>query len=332
MITKILRVGDPHVTVDALSDCQALLNLVLETAIEHKVKRIDFLGDQYNNHALMHIEVMAFWQRNFKKLRHAGFEVLALVGNHDMPGDGSCNTAMMAHPNITVIDTPTVLDGILYVPYMASEKEFVEACKVESQVVVAHQSFFGAMYENGFPCEDGFNPSLLHQGLIISGHIHRPQELVGTAVDGSYQKVWYLGAPRWRTVSDANTVRNIWVMTHDEKGFLYDTVAIPTGKVCCQIIHLEDTPAVPLILDPSPNTSYTVDIKGPLAFIEQRKALWSGIGRVRTFNTDTIVIKVKESEGISVAWDKYLDVFKAPMGTPASVLRKLATERLHVNA
>jgi hypothetical protein len=108
---------------------------------------------------------------------------------------------MMVHTNIMVVDEPrVVLPGILFVPYVHDPAEFVQICQQypEAKTVVCHQTFAGSYFENGFLTPDGVEPNLLPQEQVISGHVHSPQRI---------GKVWYPGAPRWRTVSDANTER-----------------------------------------------------------------------------------------------------------------------------
>ena len=44
-MTKILRVGDPHVQVSNLKDAEKLLDFAIVTAIERQIPTIEFLGD-----------------------------------------------------------------------------------------------------------------------------------------------------------------------------------------------------------------------------------------------------------------------------------------------
>lgn len=327
---RVLRVGDPHIIADSLEDGQALLDLILESACTHKVNRIEFLGDQFHTHAWINVHVLDFWKKNFDRLKSSGFDVLCLVGNHDMPGDGSTAevNAMLAFSNVIVIDKPTVVKdcNTVYIPYTVSEKDFKKAAldgfdSGNNPTLVCHQSFFGSTYENGFPCLDGFKTDNILQPLIISGHIHRPQK-----IQYDNNSVWYLGSPRWRSISDANTERAIWVMEY-KHGYVVDSIPIDTSNVCKQIFHFEDRLDVPLLLKPTSNAEYVIDIYGPQSFINERKKLWS-FARVRTFNTEEKTVKVKESEGIEIAWNKYLQEFKAPLGTPTELLTKVANDRI----
>ena len=324
MSKKVLYVGDVHATQTELADCKKLVDLVQKVATLHKVDRITFLGDQYHTHAIMRIEVMAFWQEAFSRLSKER-EVVVLVGNHDKPNDASERThALLAHPNVTVVDRPTVLDGVLHLPYCHTAEEFVEACSGDGRenlkVVVCHQSFNGGKYENGIYMEGGVDPELVPQKYVISGHVHSPQR---------FSKVWYVGAPRWRSLSDASAeARHINVVEHNEEG--YKVVAqFDTGKVCKRIVYATVTPESPEVPAISEKDVVYVDVRGPEDFVNSKAIeLKSGGIRVRKFPYARKTIRVKESEGISKSFSKFVLLFKTPNGTPSEVVSECLNERI----
>lgn len=317
---KLLFVGDPHFEAHDLDDCRALADLIVQVAKDNDAAVL-FAGDQYHTHAVINAEVQYFWWETFHRLRN--HEVYALVGNHDRPGSSSSKaTAMIAHvKQCRVVDEPLEVNGVLLMPYMADHNEFVRICEEDKQyskTVICHQTFSGSKYENGFYAEDGINPDLISQN-IISGHIHTPQE---------FGKVWYPGAPRWRIQTDANTERAIWLLEFD-KGVLINRTPFDTGKVCRKIHHLVDTqeaPATPPT--PDPKDEYRVDLKGEAAWIKEREPLYKGWAKIRVFKTDRAQIKVKESDGISVAFNKWVEAYKPVNQTPTETLKKLVQERV----
>lgn len=324
---RILHVGDVHAVESELADCSALTDYILKVALEKEVDYVLFEGDQYHNHSLVHLEVMRFWKSTFKMLRDNGLKVLALVGNHDMTGrEGSSANAMMAHTeHVKVIEKPTVVDNVLLLPYFSDHAAFVQACVDHSDwcpTVVCHQTFQGSTYENGFYASDGIEPNLVPQENIISGHIHTPQ---------TFGKVFYTGAPRWRTLSDANVERAIWVIEYSG-GSVVSTTPYSTGEVCRQIRHLVDTPESPIPSSLDPKHQYRVDIRGPAEYVEARKKELAGPGiRIRTFPTQTSSLnQVRESEGVEKAFAGYLAKFEGKFGTPRETLESLAKERLGV--
>jgi DNA repair exonuclease SbcCD nuclease subunit len=84
---KVLYVGDPHATPDSIEEMERLVTYIIDTAkSENEADKICFLGDQYHTHSIIHLSVLAFWQRAFRRIKHHGLPVIALVGNHDKGG------------------------------------------------------------------------------------------------------------------------------------------------------------------------------------------------------------------------------------------------------
>ncbi len=327
---RVLVVGDPHATADELDDCAKLVEYVIATAIECKADEVLFLGDLYHTHALMHVEVMSFWRRSFIEIvSETDAEVVVLVGNHDMPGNESSSAhALLAHADqeyVTVISSPFAVGGVAYVPYQSDGEKLVEHAKrLGGKTLVCHATFDGSMFENGFYAKDGVDSNLLPQEAVLSGHIHAPQ---------SFGKVWYPGAPRWRTLSDANTKRAIWAVDFDDDGRILEKTPFSMGGVCREIAHVVDTPESAEALSGffDPTVDFRVDIKGPAAFVEERKRGWAQAApraRVRTFVTDTRVVKVRESEGIPKAFQRFLAGFQSKNGTDPNTLQAMAAARL----
>ena len=322
----VLNVGDPHAVPEELDDCRALAGYILDVARRERVDRVHFAGDMHHTHALVHIGVVLFWKEFFRDLLTAGFKVSAQVGNHDRAGDGSAQAhALLSYPEITVINEPLVLDGVLYLPYYDDNDEFVAACRRYSECSVAfvHQTFNGATYENGIYAQDGVDPNLIPQETIISGHIHTPQK---------FGKVWYIGAPRWRTASDANVARAIWITEHADDGRVVNCRSFDTGGVCRRLFRFVETPDQ-LIQLPSDlrlgQDRVMVDLRDPTEFIEARKVVWTTAGaQYRTFRTDRAAPKVRESDGIDQAFDRFLGVYSPRNGTERTKLQQMARERV----
>lgn len=335
---KILYVGDPHIVATELDDADGLMKAIWEALKRDGADTIVFLGDQYHAHSILHVDVVNFWIKAFRALREMDYTVIALVGNHDLPGNGSREKhAMQIHEGeIQVVDGPYSDAGILFLPYYAVGEDFLSACKQYSyhKVVVCHQGFTGATYDNGFKIkgtdfytEGGIDPNLVPQATIISGHIHTPQE---------FGKVWYLGAPRWRTLSDANKDRWLYTITHNDDGTVKEAKALSMEGYCRPIYSIEETPETEQkdagsFLASNESADLRVDLRGPSAWVEARKSIWMGLGaKVRVFKTDTALIKVKESDGIAVAFASFFEKFQPRFGTDKAILRKLVEERLSV--
>jgi DNA repair exonuclease SbcCD nuclease subunit len=338
---RVLVVGDPHVVPEELDDCSNLIGLILKVCRSEEIHEIWWMGDQHHTHSILRLEVLHWWRNAFKALKNEGINSICLIGNHDQAFPGSPIHSMLAYeglPGVKFIDKPTEYRGVLFVPYIHDQAEFLGAVNRFSHVVendredtkvivgpktlVCHQTFDGSTYENGFPATDGFDPNLVSQELIISGHIHTGQE---------YGKVWYVGAPRWRSLSDANVERAIWVLDFDN-GQLTNRKPYSTGDVCRQIRHVEDTASKPIQLPLDPAHQWRIDIKGSPDWCRQRKTQLQAAGaRIRTFPTQvSLAGKVRESEGVENAFKSYLKVFQSKYGTSTDVLATMAKERLHV--
>lgn len=340
MSRRFLVVGDPHATVEDLADCKALVKFIKDVAVGQSVDIILFLGDLYHTHAMVNVEVMQFWRNSFAELSGDGFRVEVLLGNHDRPGDSSSTAhALLAHADsdgVEVLDKAFVRRGLGYIPHCATAQEFLfnaHECFVRgAKTLICHQTFTGCLFENGFVVKDGVDDNLLEAEFVISGHIHAPQ-MIG--------KVWYPGAPRWRTLSDANTDRAIWVVDFDEDGRVFGKASFATSSACREIRHTKITPtkwdgheaAAYSNKAPNPtdiNVEWRVDVEGPQSFCDTWADHHRKLGhKVRTFVTGSAsVVRVKESEGVALSFRKWSVNFKAPHSTPAEVLSKVAEERL----
>jgi DNA repair exonuclease SbcCD nuclease subunit len=313
---KWLFVGDVHATVQELGDCEKLIDLILEkTDLDTEVV---FLGDQYHTHATLRIEVVDFWNRALKRVKEKSQGVVLVVGNHDMPNDSSQKVHSLLANNtdgMFVVDGPFKRFGIGFLPYYHDRDQFVEeANNLGTATIVCHQTFDGAKYENGFFAKDGVDPNLLKAKHIISGHIHTPAQ---------FDKVTYVGAPRWRTASDANIDRHLHLYKSSPNGTLELIEKIPTGTHCRKILHatVYEDGTYEGRTDSLEGDILQIDIVGSKEFCDTKKAeLAASNHRIRTFPKSEKTIKVRESDGIDVAFVKYVSNFCKSREIDESVL------------
>lgn len=316
---RLLLVGDIHAVPEELEDCARLRELVDRTAHGFSVDATVLLGDGHHTHNVIRAEVMAFYREWFKDPKRK----ISLIGNHDYAGEGNPIHAMQIYEDqIKVIDRPQALGGVLFMSYYADRERFVQDANSfpNTKTLVCHQTFVGSKYENGLPALDGIDASRIPQARIISGHIHTPQ---------SFDNVTYIGAPRWRSLSDANLDRAIWVYDFDADGNVTKCFSVDTGEYCRQVRYVHITPEDLFGGEMDPKHDWRLDISGPSDFVTEQKRLWSKPGvKVRTFVTDRRVARVRESEGIGTAFRKYLKDYTAPNGTSTETLDRMARERL----
>lgn len=227
-MSKDLFVGDLHVQINNLEDSKKLFKFIKETFIENGCQRLILLGDVFHTHAVIRQEV-GYAVLNF--LKEFYYEVvmtnktriIIIAGNHD--GISPKNTEQNALSLIlqeysTIVSGDEYLvmpDGYVFMPFMADQEKFLINAKnafntaskfTNIPVLICHQTFDGAAYENGMLCPDGIDSNLLPYTVIISGHIHKKQIV--------NDKVIYLGTPRQITAGEANEEKFIYIVTRKE--------------------------------------------------------------------------------------------------------------------
>lgn len=328
---KYVVVGDPHACPEELQDCENLMRFVKETVkSQPDPTSVLMLGDNYHHHGIVHLSVMKFWDDVFEDMAEYAPGSVSLVGNHDQDGAGNAFVhAMRSHRHqLRVVDQPRVMEGMLYMPYTGDADEFVKSCVANpTETLICHQTFEGSTYENGFYARDGVDPNLIPQKYVISGHIHTPQEF-----GDENTRVWYIGAPRWRTQSDANVARAIWLLDFKD-GVLQSKIGFDTGVVCRQIRFVTDTPEDPVKETLDPRHDWRIDIRGPRDWIETRKTALSAPGvKVRTFCTDRAAPRIRESDGIDQSFRRFVTNYRPRYGTETERLLTLSQERVGVGA
>ena len=317
---RYIFVGDPHAVVDELDDCHALTGLAWGLAKRFNATVV-LAGDLYNTHEVVRAEVLKFWYDALEDLCEDGVPTIVVKGNHDYAASDPRATPLLAHlQQAVVVDEPFQRDGVLFCPHTTNE-QLVEWSQEhrDCHTLVCHQTFDGSRYENGQYAGDGVDPARIAQRQVISGHLHTPQE---------FGKVWYPGAPRWRTLHDANVDRALWLLEFDPAGNLLSRSPFDTSVACRRLVHFVDTPASPVSFEPLPNVRYRVDVRGPRKWVEERRGCFPG-ALVRTTVTDTgSELRVRESDGVAVAFAKWAGAFKAPFGTSGETLLKMARENV----
>lgn len=285
---KILRIGDPHSTVANLEESKSIMNFAIKIAKEERVDRVEFMGDLFHTHAIIRMEVLDFWDKVFQDFEVNDIEVIAIVGNHDQCGAKEKESNMSSlspfidkYKGIVIVDKPTVVDNIGYVPYISNSDEFIKATKElyklgAEKCLIAHQTFTGAMYENGFYAEDGIDPALVPQSTVISGHIHTSQQI---------GKCFYTGTPKWDTMADANQNKGIWIFEHNEEGLPISKNFISTSNVAIPIKKyiVNEGDELPKLNEKERNY---VELNGKGSWITSVKNKIKGLAKIKAIPND----------------------------------------------
>lgn len=300
---KVLRCGDPHIQISNLKDSESLMNFIIKTALEKEVHSIEFLGDLFHTHAVKRVEVEDFWYNTFNKIQQNSIRCRVLVGNHDQVGSKE-KEQVMNSLNVfgdtdlrDIISQPVILRNIAYIPYHSDHEQFLKAAhdlyeQGATELLVAHQTFTGAQYENGFFSEEGIDPGLIPQRQIISGHIHKSQQ-VGNC--------FYPGTPKWDTMSDANQPKGIWVFTHDDNGMYIDKEFISTEDIVTPItsIEIKEGDEIPKL---NLNARNYITLEGKTAWINKIKKEIKNCN-IKIKPTDRTVNKIDAN----ITIDKFLE-------------------------
>ena len=300
---KVLVVGDPHVQVSNLKDSEKLMDFIIKTAKEKEVHSIVFLGDLFHTHAVKRTEVEDFWSRAFNLIEKEDIRCNVLVGNHDQVGSKE-KEQLINSLNVfgdtglrTIINKPVILYNIAYIPYHSNHNDFLKAAQDlyndgATELLIAHQTFTGAQYENGFFSEEGIDPELIPQKQILSGHIHKSQQ-VG--------KCFYPGTPKWDTMADANQEKGIWIFSHTTDGQYVDKEFISTDNIVTPITSYEikEGDIVPII---NPSARNYITLEGKTVWINKMKKEFKNCN-IKIKPTDKSISKINTSSTI----DKYLE-------------------------
>jgi DNA repair exonuclease SbcCD nuclease subunit len=214
-MSKILIVGDMHVKLDNLEDSQRLFDLIYETT-KNNACSVVFTGDLTHSHSVLRLEVANLIKQNIKKLSSITI-VGILVGNHDgsSPHSIEINSLRLLLGELTgveIFDKPKFFGNSRMLPFTANNEEFVSWCnEYPDDVIICHQTFDGAQYENGFYAVGGVNPSLVPNPLVICGHIHKETDL---------GRIKYVGSPRALNANEYNESKYIWLFDDSNLQFV----------------------------------------------------------------------------------------------------------------
>lgn len=304
-----LLVGDLHVKPDNIEESNNFIQWISGLCKKENLTPI-FMGDQYDTHGNIRVEVLDFWQKAYEQFQfsHSGLQPssYSIVGNHDM--DYSCEFTSMAsnYKQTKVIKEPfKISETTIAVPYVKSPQEFTNLINNLDEtvnVVLCHQEFFGAQYEGGFYAPTGVKlEDIKKDVLFISGHIHKKQII--TDKHGK-AKVIYVGTPRQLTRSDIDEIKGVHIW-YNETALKF----VETPESVCQRFK-----KISIIQNENENLDYElngktfVDIHGDESFIKKVIKQIPEEVKIRTFAVkENKKIEIKESSGIKNAFKDYFE-------------------------
>jgi DNA repair exonuclease SbcCD nuclease subunit len=229
---NILVIGDPHLKSSSQQACVKFLLWLQEIIIQVKPDYVVILGDTFHTHNIIRSEVMALIDAHLRWIQanyHGIYYIL--VGNHDMahhktPEIHAWLPYKNVHSKVVIVDSPLhLVNNISYLPYIDSHEEFnnqLDLAMMQSDLIFCHQTFRGANF--GFiTTKEGAQIPTNYAGQIISGHIHKGQDL---------GCVWYPGTPFAQEASDHNEIKGIYLYDHSTKKRTFFKSPLPQWVTC----------------------------------------------------------------------------------------------------
>lgn len=223
MGVKVLFIGDPHLKITKFDLAKKFLTWIGGVIENEKPELIVNLGDTFETHAIIRSEIMHEFMLHVNHcLKFAPY--VYVVGNHDCFKPNDMSYHALSHlvgkiPNLFIVDKPTDMFDMTFVPYIHDSVKFPTATL---PICVAHQTFKGADYGDITTKEGVDVDSITGVELIISGHIHKRQQL-----DVGRTRVLYVGSPFSQSASDINQIKGVSIIETDTLKEVFIPATLP---------------------------------------------------------------------------------------------------------
>jgi DNA repair exonuclease SbcCD nuclease subunit len=305
-----IEVGDLHVKKDNIEESRKFIVWLKKLYLEKqkssaKPIKLIFLGDQFNDFGVARVEVVEFWVWATMYLNSdiPSNNIIYLVGNHDRNAEGTDSAMWAFQNNGLIVDKQEEIigDKVAALGFIRDNKYFIEKVQLlvknyGIKLIYCHAEFQGAQFESGSYAPHGIDLNQIPQGVMFrSGHFHKKQQ---------FGPVKYVGTPRHLTKSDIGETKGIHIIE------FFDTVVkeefIPTPADVCEPfveITINEGEKIPKV----EFTSKTyVNLVGSKQWCEKMERKIPGGTKTYCTYTDVVKeIKVKESDGIAVSFNKF---------------------------
>ena len=326
----MILVGDLHAQLGNLEESLRIMDWAIEQAKDKK-DFIVMLGDTLNNFGVVKTEELRFLNQLLEKLEDSRGTII-LTGNHDQSASGttSCWDLKTSY-STRIISEPTLIDSILFLPFIRKHDEFKAALESfpEAVAVICHQDFDGSRYDNGFYAPHGYKAEDIPSNYkyIISGHIHSTQTI---KLDG--REIFYPGIPRQLTRSNLEHIPAIY---HMDKLGSYNRIEVPEN-IAPRFKHFvisKDTPLDRLKEAIEAEGKVYVDIEGDQTFVKKMLKTDFGSAKVRSIIHKEKSEQVSEPVNLESSFMGYLLQYTSDKGLgneEAKILHEMLKESLRL--
>lgn len=179
----------------------------------NKITTIIQVGDlfdtrKHTNHFSLYHTKRIF----FDKLRDKKIQLICILGNHDLylKEFVNINTPRLVlgeYDNITIVDTPTSIYGMTFLPWICNENYDSIMSYIESdtnKICFAHLELANFSMYKGFESKIGMSATVFEKySSVITGHYH---------TRSSKGNITYVGTPYEMCWHDSNDVRGFHVL------------------------------------------------------------------------------------------------------------------------
>lgn len=218
-MSKILCVGDLHLSHTRLPLCINVLKWIASVIVKHKPDAVVYLGDTFDCHAVIRSECLGIWTSHLRDTLDY-CTTYWIAGNHEFfkPNDSTYNALIpfsaWKHKHLHVITKPIEIDGLGFVPYLTHHESWKEITSgFESTISFTHNTFLGADLGSRI-AESGIGEQEVSGDLIVSGHIHKRQQLsMGRSSHAT--SVLYPGTPYSWSANDVDMTKGLTMLDTD---------------------------------------------------------------------------------------------------------------------
>lgn len=188
-LTTALVIGDPHFKVNNLRETDAMVEAIVQVALDRHPSFIVVLGDILDRHETIHVSPLTRATIFINRLQEIA-PTYMLIGNHDLKNNRQFLSTehpfaalKLWGPNLVVVDIPHTANigghRFVFLPYVPPGR-FVEALDyvpewMATTTIFGHQEFRGVR-QGAIVSVQGDEWPLTHP-YVVTGHIHDYQEL-----------------------------------------------------------------------------------------------------------------------------------------------------------